>query len=197
MNGPYPRTLAYIAQLPRGLESFPECEGKASVYRKVFEFADMPLQGLPPELQHLLDAPLPASTRVAQCQILALVVAMVEARRLDPRAEGAWIRQAATHLFSSQMYRLLMWAATPGIVFRTANLRWSAFFSGTSLSPEVSGRAAVLHLHAPPRLFNDDLSRIFVDVIWAAVNYTRKESGAASVTLGRHDAQGTHFDGAW
>lgn len=197
MNGPYPRLASYLAQLPAGLESFPDCTGKASIYRKVYEFAAEPLTGLPPQLQALIDEPKPPSVRLHQCQTLALVVALVESRRLSPKEESAWIRSAATHLFSSQMYKILMWAASPAIVFRTSNVRWTAFFSGTSLTPEVNGRSAVLRLNAPRFMFNEDLARIFVDVIWAAVNYTRDEAGSASLTLGRHDARGTEYHGAW
>jgi len=157
----------------------------------------MPLTGLPTTLQKLFDDPLPPSRRVLQCQTLALILATVESRQLDAAQESAWIRAAATHLFSSNMYKVLMWAATPGIVFRTANVRWSAFFKGTSLSSDVVGRTALVHPHVPRAMFNDDLAHVFIDVIWAAVNDTREESGAASLTLDRHDETGTSYRGAW
>ena len=77
-----PRLGAYLAQLPAGLDSHPECTAKASVVRKVYEFArDNPLVGLPEPLQRLLDEPLPSSTWVPQAQVLAAIVAMVEASR--------------------------------------------------------------------------------------------------------------------
>lgn len=191
------RVQRYVDHLPQGLASFPSCEAKASVLLKVKEYAARPLSGLPRPLQDLFDRPPPPSSWVSQCQTLALIVAMVEARGLPRAEESLWIRSAATHLFSSRMYQVLMRAATPGMVFRSANLRWSAFFRGTSLSSVVLTKQATVSLHAPEGLFNEDLAGIFVDVIHAAVNYTRDESAAAVITLAQHDRSTTRYQGSW
>jgi hypothetical protein len=51
----FPRLEAYLEQLPEGLDSFPECRAKASIHRKVYEHSGLPLVGLPPRLQDLID----------------------------------------------------------------------------------------------------------------------------------------------
>ncbi len=191
-----PRLRAYLNQLPQGLDSFPECRAKGSVFGKVYEFSEQRIEHLPPVLQALLERPPSATEWIPQCQALALIVAMVDARRLDSEAEKLWIREAATHLFASPMYRILMWAATPRMVFKSAHLRWSAFFRGTTLASVVFDRTATLILQAPPHMFNDDLARIFADVMYAAVNYT-KEKGHASIELvGAHE-RGLEYRGGW
>lgn len=191
------RLDAYIAQLPEGLDSFPECLAKASVVRKVYEFSELPLTGLPEPLQAVLDNPPPSSAWLPQVHVLALVVAMVEARELPPAREAAWIRDAATHLFASPMYRILMWAATPRLVFKSANVRWSAFFKGSHLSSDVEEHSAVVQLHAPRALFHEDLAKIFEHVIYAAVNYTKDDAAAAGLRLSRFDAEQHAYDGYW
>jgi hypothetical protein len=193
----YPRTARYLAQLPAGLASFPECEAKGSVVRKVHEFSRMPLAGLPRPLQHQLDAPESATTWVPQCHTLALILAMVESRGLAGAQESAWIREAATHLFSSPMYQILMWAATPRMVFKAANVRWRAFFRGNTLTSHVEAREATVYLDAPTGLFNHDLALVFVDVIHAAVNYTRDDAGSARVALSRFEPGIIEYAGAW
>lgn len=193
----YPRTAAYLAQLPEGLDSFAECEAKGSVVRKVYEFSALPLTGLPATLQRLLDSPESATSWVPQCHTLALILAMVESRGLSDEQESLWIREASTHLFSSPMYKILMWAATPRMVFKAANVRWSAFFRGNSLASHVEGREATVYLDAPTGLFNHDLALVFVDVIHAAVNYTRDEAGSARVALARFEPGIIEYAGSW
>jgi hypothetical protein len=187
---------AYIAQLPKGLDSYPECQAKGSVFRKVYEYSEQRLEGLPQALQEALDTPPTSTSYFPQCHALALIVGMVEARMLPSEEEAAWVVEAATHLFASPMYRILMFAATPKLVFKSAHLRWGAFFKGTKLKGTVAGREADLHLTAPERMFNDDLADIFVHVISAAVNYTKDENRATLEFIERVPT-GLRYRGTW
>jgi len=90
-----------------------------------------------------------------------------------------------------------MWAVSPRMVFKSANMRWSAFFRGSKLSSEVGEREARVRLHAPRGLFHLDLATIFTDVIHAAVNYTRDEAGSATVELARVEPSGIEYRGRW
>lgn len=191
------RTRAYLDQLPSGLRSFPRCLAKASVVRSVYAFSEQPIVGLPAALQQLLDVPPPSSSWIPQCHALALIVAMIEARRLEGEGEGAWVRAAATHLFASPMYKILMWAATPNLVFRTASVRWAAFFRGTALRSEVAEATARLSLEAPAKLFHRDLAEIFVHVIDAAVNYTKDGAAAATIELAQFGGGRHVYTGRW
>jgi hypothetical protein len=195
--GPYPRTRSYVDQLPDGLGSFPDCTGKASIIRKVYEHARLPLAGLPDPVQKLIDSPPPPSVRIPQVQVLAAIVAMVEARGLRGEAEREWVVGAATALFSSPMYRILMWAASPRMVFKSANVRWSAFFRGTALRSDVGANTGTIALDAPPRMFNRDLAGIFTSVIDAAVNYTRSDDLRAELSLNRFGDGAIEYVGHW
>ena len=194
---PSHRVDAYLAQLPDGLDSFSECLAKASIHRKVHEFSGKALHGLTPRLQSLLDAPPPPSTRINQCEALALILAIVESQGLDPPAEKLWIRRAAKHLFESKMYQLLMWAASPSLVVKSANIRWSAFFVGTELRSTVIGREGVVTLVAPWRMFTRDLAEVFVHVMFSALNGNRDEADSASISLERFDRDAITYRVRW
>lgn len=193
----YPLTSEYLRALPDGLGSFPECRAKASIHRTVYAHADESIDGLPPLLQRLLDEPPPPATWIPQCHTLALVIAIVESRGLEGEVQAAWIRAAAGTLFATPMYRILMLAATPRMLFKGANLRWSAFFRGSELRSTMGDHAAALELLAPIGMFNETLSHIFTDVLRAAVNFTQAQNSGAQVDYGRFEPGCVHYDGRW
>ncbi|HLT40869.1 MAG TPA: hypothetical protein VK034_31545 [Enhygromyxa sp.] len=174
---------AYLDQLPEGLDSFAECQAKVSIHRAVYAFAKQPLTGLPSVLQAHLDERAPADQWILQCRTLALMIAMVEARRLALDEEAQWIRSAASMLFSTPMYRLLIWAISPRLMIRGADIRWSAFFRGSSLHAMLGEHEAELELRAPPGLFDPTLAQIFTDVLRAALSYSEHDSSAVWLEL--------------
>lgn len=181
----FSRLHRYIGQLSDGLESYPDCRAKASVHRRVLEISAPPLTGLPPVLQALVDEPPPANTWIPQCHALALILAAIEVQQNDPQSEHAWTQRASAHVFDSPMYRILMWAATPRLLFKGANLRWSAFFKGSSLEAVLSDRTAELILSCPATLFNQDLAEVFEDVLTAAAAFTEEGRGGIELELYR------------
>ena len=193
----YPKTAVYLRQLPDGLDSYPECVAKASIHRTVYAHADEALTGLPDPLQSLLDEPTPAARWVPQCHTLALILAIVESRGMYGPARGAWIRDAAASLFATPMYRILMFAATPRLLFKGANIRWSAFFRGSQLVPTMGDREATLELAAPPGMFDPSLAEIFTDVLRAALNLTEEQNERAQIELLAGDAGPIRYHGMW
>lgn len=179
------RLHRYIGQLSDGLDSYPESRAKASVHRRVLELSAPSLTGLPPVLQALVDEPPPANTWIPQCHALALFLAAIEVQQSDPQGEHAWTQRAAAHVFDSPMYRILMWAATPRLLFKGANLRWSAFFKGSALEAVLGERTAEIILSCPETLFNQDLAEVFEDVLKAAAAFTEEGRGSIELELYR------------
>lgn len=182
---PFLRLQRYIAQLSDGLASHPECLAKASVHRRVLELSERPLIGLPPTLQALVDDPPPANTWIPQCHALGLFLAAVEFQGHAENEQHAWTQRAASHVFDSPMYRILMWASTPRLLFKGANLRWSAFFKGSSLESVLGDRTAEIILHCPETLFSQDVAELFEDVLKAAANFTEEGRGSIDLELYR------------
>jgi hypothetical protein len=193
----YPRLAAYLDQLPDGLDSFPECEAKVSIHRTVSAFANEPLRGLPPVLQAHLDDVAPAEQWIPQCHTLALILAIVEARALAPEEESRWIRSAAGLLFSTPMYRLLIWAVSPRLMIKGADIRWSAFFRGSSLHATLDEGEAEIELRAPPTLFDRSLALIFTDVLRSALSYSEYDSSSVQLELVDFEPGSVRYSVSW
>ncbi len=195
----YPRASAYVRQLPAGLDSYPRATAKGSIVASVQRHAGEQLHGLPGPLQARVDHPDKATSWIPACHSLALVVAIVESRGLDRAAEAKWVRGAATSLFSSSLYRILMWAASPRLIMKQANVRWSAFFQGCALRSALRDRdsACDLFLEAPVGLFNEDLAMIFTDVLGAAVDHTEDRTASTTIELVAYRAGAVHYVGRW
>lgn len=193
----YPRLAAYIDQLPDGLDSYPECEAKVSIHRTVSSFAEQPLCGLPPVLQAHLDESAPADQWIPQCHTLALIVAIVEARRLERAEEAKWIRSAASLLFATPMYKLLIWAMSPRLMVKGADIRWSAFFRGSSLEATLGESEAEIELRAPPALFDRTLAVIFTDVLRSALSYSEYDSSGVQLELAEFERGCIRYAVSW
>ena len=191
----HPRLARYLAQLPEGLGSFPDSGMKASVFRSVLDFSEAVLTGLPPTLQSLVDDAPPSTSWIPQCQGLALVIASVEAQQLQGEAEGAWVRSASARLFESPMYRFLMRVVTPALLYKGAQMRWSAFFRGSELVSVLGDRTAEITLVCPASLFTHDLAIIFTDVLRAATNLTQERTG--SLDLETFTPGAIRYRGTW
>ncbi|HVH99869.1 MAG TPA: hypothetical protein VM869_14200 [Enhygromyxa sp.] len=183
MLGDYPRLAAYLEQLPEGLDSHPSCLAKVSIHRTVQAHANQRLCGLPSVLQAHLDESAPVDKWMPQCHSLALIIALVEARRLPPDEEAQWIRGAASLLFSTPMFKLLLWAISPRLMIKGADIRWSAFFRGSNLQATLGEREADVELLAPPGLFDPTLACIFADVLRAALRYAEYDASTTELEL--------------
>ena len=192
-----PRTAQYLDSLPEGLESFSDARAKASIYRTVYKHGGDAVRGLPEALQARLDNPESSSAWIPASDTLALIIALVESQGLEGEEESRFIRDAARALFATPMYRILMWAATPRLLFKGAGLRWSAFFRGCKLVSTVRERDADVFLEAPPGLFTNDLAKIFEDVLRSAVKFTEEESTGARIDLVHFSPSRIHYLGAW
>lgn len=195
-SGRYPRTCAYLEQLPDGLDSFPTCLAKTAIHRAVYAHSDCTITGLPTVLQAYLDRP-PTLRWMPQCHTLALILAIVESQRLEPGSEGPWIQSAAGLLFSTPMYKILMWAVSPRLLLRGADVRWSAFFRGSSLLSAVGAQEAELDLVAPPGLYDESLARIFTDVLRSALGCAEYDADNVRLEFVRFESGRIRYHAQW
>lgn len=193
----YPRLATYIEQLPDGLDSHPTCLAKVSIHRTIHAYAKQPLCGLPPALQAHLDASQPVEKWIPQCHSLALIIAIVEARRLPPDQEAQWIRDAASLLFSTPMYKLLLSAVSPRLMIKGADIRWSAFFRGSSLDSTTGDSEAEVELRAPPGLFDRTLACIFTDVLRAALSHSEYHASTTQLELVDFEPGRIRYAASW
>ena len=155
---PFSRLREYVAQLPDGLDSYPDCVAKGSIARlalREFEWREV-YETLPEPLREgLRHRPLP-SAWLPEVHSVALHMAAADAEGLSMEDVLRWSHESNTRLAESPMYRIVAAVASPAILLRTAALSWRLLHRGVSLSIEsqASGRteAAIEH---PPHLWNE------------------------------------------
>lgn len=158
MGGQFPETEAYLAQLPDGLDSHPQCQVKASLYRSALEARPVPaaaIEELPPVLGRMAAHPHPVSAWVPEVHSLALVTAVSEATcaSLEDFERLSYLRQR--RLFDSPLYRIAVRLATPNLLLRTATLRWRSIHRGTAWEVDENRPGfARMSMRHPPHLWS-------------------------------------------
>lgn len=152
----FPRTSHYLAQLPEGLASYPQCLAKGSVLRGIVETAPIALapNDLPPELRALLaEPPLPTDW---MSEVSLLVLGHAYRDRLTSKAWEDWTYERNRTLAGKSLYRVLFHVVSPERLFAGFPQRWPAFRRGSEMRVlEISDRRALLQLLSPPHLHDD------------------------------------------
>jgi hypothetical protein len=147
-----PRLAAYLAGLPSGLASYPECEVRSSVHA-LFTAHAPPLRGeVPPLVADLLgDAGRGWTPEVRQH---AALLAIADLAGQDERAFRAWSSDGFRLLYHGVIYRALMALFSPDVLMQYAPARYAAFHRGTRLTvARLDARRAEGRLAFPPGLF--------------------------------------------
>jgi hypothetical protein len=159
----FPRLSAYVAALPRGLGSYPECVAKASVYRAFLDHKpidDLALDDLPKDLVELITTPPSLGFWVSEARGMGIILALKDHHHgTNVMASTRWSYDVQVGLLSGPMYRALTALASPSLLSRGVAMRWGQFHRGTELSVDVHGHQFDLTLKYPPHLFGDPVVR--------------------------------------
>jgi hypothetical protein len=155
-----PRLARYVAGLPDGLASHPECKAKGSLVRSLLEEqsrADL-VAALPGSLRPLaLDPPM-GSEWIPEVQFVGLIHAVADLRRMRDGDVLAWSRERNRALFRNPAYRILVSVVSPARLIRFAGARWGAFHRGSTLSVEDATDTSVRFLLEFPQGLFDPLA---------------------------------------
>jgi hypothetical protein len=195
-----PETAAYIAALPKGLESYPECEVKGSVVREIVEHFDRSLlRSLPPSLRALVEAPPPVSAWVHEVPVNALI--LLSSERLtrqtgDRNAMNQRAFETTKRLLSTPLYKILFWLVSPERLIVGADKRWGALRRGTRIDVHAhDARSAKIRAHFPPKHYNERLLSIRAESIRASILCAGAQR--ATVTVQLSSPSSADFDCAW
>ncbi len=149
-----PRLERYLASLPDGWASFPECMAKATLVHGALAMVPERVRSrLPaPLLARTAEPPLPTAW-APEVEMIAMVHAAVDLR--GPGGEAAlWdeIAQANVALFQRREYQPLLRAGDPGRAIEHVSRSWHLFHRGTTFEALESapGRAVLVHAYPPP-----------------------------------------------
>ncbi len=150
----FPSLSAYLARLPEGLDSYPECQTKGSMIRSALEGHDFTqdLDGLPPRLVELVTDP-PPPTRWLPLVYGDSVFHMV-CDRFYPSEEAVldWTYQRTVAMAKNRMYRKLVTVAGPGFLLKISSKVHGLFERGTETRTEVDDHQARIELSHPPHV---------------------------------------------
>lgn len=167
----FPRFAAYVASLPNGLDSFPECRAKASLlhYARKRVPVTFSTDALPERIRrHLRTSELVASW-ITEVEYTAITLALWDGAKLDDdRACESWYL-LVKDLRTSILYRAVMSVISPGRMMRGAPLAWQQFHTGSTIQIyDESRSSAVMDLVAPTGLFPPIVLRAYGWVFQAA-----------------------------
>ena len=116
------RMERYLAGLPAGLDSFPDCLAKGSVLRSTL--AQQPIEELasrlPESLRLLVTDPPVDSEWMSETRFVAIYHAVADLRGFTDADILMWARERNRALFRNPAYRILMAVSSPGTLIRGA-----------------------------------------------------------------------------
>ncbi len=152
----YPRLSAYLAALPAGLGSYPECQVKTSLSLTHLEGMPLPRPDpsqVPEPLSRYLARP-PSSMWMPEVEARALSIAVADHFRMTDAQYLGWVKAQNRTFFRSLMYRSVMSFISPSWIIPKATARWAAVHRGSVLAAEFVGPTDVdVVLTFPPHLF--------------------------------------------
>jgi hypothetical protein len=130
------RTRAYVASLPRGLASYPECRSKASIWKNIHRWTETgKLVGhVPPELTVFSAEGLLDNTWISAAESFASHLALRDVLFPSDAAMVEHFRMLDRQLLSGPLYRMLFAVASPLRVVHAADRRFRAMFEGITLA---------------------------------------------------------------
>jgi hypothetical protein len=153
----FPRFSSYLAALPAGLASYPECQAKTSLSVTLLQGMPLPRpkpSEVPEPLSRFLERP-PSSLWMPEVEARALALIIADHYLMSDKQYLAWVKAQNSSFFASLMYRAVMSFVSPASLIPRATERWAAVHRGSTLTAEFVGpRDVDVTLTFPPHLFS-------------------------------------------
>ncbi len=153
----FPRVAEYLARLPDGVRSYPECRAKGAIFRRLLE--SRPVRGvragaLPEPIREILGSPpldgdwLPEASLGCVCHAIADFHGMSDGDYL------AWVGPVNKQLFRG-FHGFVMSLISVEMAVRRGGGYWKMFHRGTQVTAEqLAERSWAVRMEFPPRLFD-------------------------------------------
>jgi hypothetical protein len=189
---------AYLASLPRGIGSYPECLHKGEtlgVWLQRSPTRDV-ARLVPPQVAALLDRDRPAPPWVPHVHANMLYLAIRQAHFADDAAFLAHAHECNRAVLDTPSNRVVFWVAGPRSILRGTGLRWRSLHRGSALEVRVArDNSADVVLSFPRGLFPELVLRGVATAFAAAL----ENAGAHDVEVQLRAAEPTRafFTGRW
>jgi hypothetical protein len=190
----YGRVRDYLAGLPGGLGSYPDCRARQGVVETVVSAAPRFAQEAPPLVLDLLASP--RGPWVPEVVFGAAILAMADRAGWTDAELLEWHRSLNRHLFRGPVYRAVMACFSPQFLLERGASRWATFHAGSALHVAAEGeRGAVARLDFPTALFNRLLLQVYAEAMGAALENAR--AGRVTIQLGEAGERSATFLARW
>lgn len=175
----------YLARLPRGLASYPQCLAKGALANKVRHAlpAELDPEGFAPELRGVVRGELLDSSWYPEVHHTALMLGIRE-QLFDGREAPflAWVKSSNLELFRSRLYMRLMKVLSPEQLLRRAAVNWSQFHRGTRIEPGAfREREAELRVNFPAHLVDFEVASAYASAFEAALVFNGEDDARVEV----------------
>lgn len=151
-----PHLRAYLDRLPAGLDSYPECRAKASLYRGMIDGLGVDPAGLAPELVDLLEQPRPVTDWIPEVYSHAILLAQYDQHFDDVDVFAAHCYAYQHRMWSSKLYAFMMRFVSPPRLIASTSQRWAQFHRGSTLQATRTGDdSAEVVLETPPWIYDE------------------------------------------
>jgi hypothetical protein len=177
----YPRLAAYLAALPAGLDSYPECQTRGTLAAEFAADVSRGARDLPHEVAQLFAAQ--PATWIPEAQLAATILAVADHAGRGDDEHAEWVREKNRAVFRGVVYRSLMAFFTPAGLLEKASSRWESFHRGTALGVErLADRHVRARLEFPPHLVSGPLlPRAYGAAMQAALEHSRAKTATLEV----------------
>lgn len=172
----FPAASAYLASLPDGLDSFPDCTARPETYEGVHQ--SFPQDRIPPGLPESIQTFLRGEQKGWQPEVVPLVTYVMLSDVMGRDGFLQWTRDDASRLFQRGFIRHLMKLVSPTLVALGAASRWKTLRRGTAIVAEPVKTEADRHyttsrVTSPHGLYPEIFAHGLTQALGAAVSGAR------------------------
>ena len=165
-----PRTTAWLEGLPQGLDSYPECQVKGSLLRRLVKSQSLQphLSLLPSELLEWFRTPPLVSAWVPEVHMFAMLHALRDLVYDEPTLH-AFVSSGIQRMISSPLYKIMFLVVTPTRLLYGIGRRWDQFHRGTTMTATDLGDVIDVHVEHPPCLYSPTIRGLTAATFLTAV----------------------------
>ena len=192
------RTRAYLKGLPAGLDSYPECRSKGSVWKNILHWTDTRsvIERVPEELGIVAEAAVLAGAWIPCVQSFAGHLVLRDCLFASDDAICEHFRLVDRRLLSGPLYKVMFALASPMLAVHAADRRFAAMFSGITLSAESQCPGQVkLVLSYPHGLLPALVGRLYLVAFEVAVELAGGKNVQGRVV--EHGPTAAHHEITW
>jgi len=188
----HPQLARYLARLPQGLDSYPQCTVRAATMIAALDLLDLEgTRGLPEPVRALVEAPPHRSRHIPEAHNLAFF-SWLRDERFEGEEGYLTFTDAVFHRFYAMpLYRVAFMMGRPDQVASASSRIWSWVRHGTRLEVTARGAQHVwLRVTTPPHLFDALHARVLCRGLAVAYRLTH---GQQHLAVSSHEQTSTEL----